>query len=320
MRLPLSSSLIALLLASVPAVAQPPAAAPARPPLVQPAPPRGAVVPRDLPGPALGPWRPADGPPAPIVRDESFTSQSLGRSMKYRVLLPAGYDMAAQRYPVLYLLHGLTGSYVDWETKTHLSQHLRGYQLIVVMPDANDSWYTNSAGTPADRYEDYIAKDLVQDVDGRFRSIATRHARAIAGLSMGGYGALKLGLKFPGTFAFAGGFSSAVGVVRRPAPAGKLTPMQEAMLKIFGPDGSETRTANDVMALVTKAEPARMPYFYIDCGTEDGLLTGNREFVAALQQQKIAYEYRELPGAHTWSYWDQQLPQMLRVLGQHVQM
>jgi S-formylglutathione hydrolase FrmB len=177
---------------------------------------------------------------------------------------------------------------------------------------------TNTAGTPDDRFEDYIAKDLVQDVDAKFRSIATRHGRAIAGLSMGGYGGMKFGLKSPGTWIFAGSFSGALDVSRRPAPEGKLNPMQQEMLKIYGPADSPTRVGNDIFAIAERAEVARMPYFYLDCGTEDGLLPGNRQFVAILQKQKIAYEYRELPGAHTWIYWDQQLPRMLRVLGEHM--
>jgi S-formylglutathione hydrolase FrmB len=291
-----------------------------RPPLAQPAPPgRGPIppaAPRDQAGKAGREASRETG--RPTVRDETFTSESLGRQMKYRVVLPAGYEASVRRYPVLYLLHGLTGSFVDWESKTDLADHLRGYRLIVVMPDAGDSWYTNSAGTPADKFEDYIARDLVREVDGRFRSMATRHGRAIAGLSMGGYGSLKFGLKYPGTYAFAGSFSGALGVMRRAPAAGKPSPWQEGAEKIYGPPGSQTRADNDIVALADKAEPSRMPYFYLDCGTEDGLLASNREFVAALQQRKIAYEYRELPGAHTWSYWDRQFPQMLRVLAAHV--
>jgi S-formylglutathione hydrolase FrmB len=300
------ASLLAALWA-VPAPAQPPVPRPA-PPLVQPAPPREAA------GPVARALRPTLTVPQPVVCDETFTSQSLNRPAKYRVLLPAGYDATAERFPVLYLLHGLTGNYRDWESKTHLVDHLRPYRLIVVMPDAGNSWYTNSAGVPEDRFEDYIARDLVADVDAKYRTIATRHGRAIAGLSMGGYGGVKFGLKSPGTWAFAGSFSGALDVPRRPAPDGKLNPMQQELLKIYGPADSPTRVENDIFALAEKAEAARMPYFYLDCGTEDGLLPGNRQFVAVLQTKKIGYEYRELPGAHTWIYWDQQLPQMLRVL------
>lgn len=278
-------------------------------------PPAFAQAPPAEPAPSLV----LPDPGGPIVRDEVFTSQALGRQMKFRVVLPPGYDRSARRYPVLYLLHGLMGSYIDWEAKTHLAEYVRGYQLIVVMPDAGDSWYVNSASVAADRFEDYVARDLVNAVDGRFRSIAARHGRAIAGLSMGGYGGLKFGLKTPDTFAFAAGFSAAMGMVAhlQDKPA-RPSPIHEAMIAIYGPAGSRTRADNDLLALARKAEPARLPYFYLDCGTEDGLLAGNREFVAVLQERKIAYEYRELPGEHTWAYWDQRLPEMLRVLAAHM--
>jgi len=90
--------------------------------------------------------------------------------------------------------------------------------------------------------------------------------------------------------------------------------LYESIQRIFGPPGSKTRLENDIYALVKKADPARMPFLYLDCGTEDRLTESNREFVALLNAQKIAYEYREHPGAHTWAYWDHQLPEMLRVM------
>jgi S-formylglutathione hydrolase FrmB len=257
---------------------------------------------------------------APTITDEEVASKAMGREMRYRVLLPAGYEASARRYPVLYLLHGLTGDYTDWETRTHLASHLSEFAVVVVMPDAGNSWYANAVSPVENKYEDYIAKDLIEDVDGKFRTIRTRHARAIAGLSMGGYGALKFALKYPASFAFAASFSGALNAVHDPQfLKGGKTPAAylEEYSKIVG-SSDAARASNSLFALAEKADPARTPFLYIDCGTEDGLLKANREFVALLQQRKIAYEYRELPGAHTWAYWDQQLPEMLNVLAQHV--
>ena len=263
------------------------------------------------------------GPTAmpPRVVDETFQSEALGRPMKYRVLLPAGYDRAPHRYPTLYLLHGLMGSYTDWETRSRLFDHVRGLPLIVVMPDGQDAWYTNSAADPNDRFEDYIVRDLVRDVDGKFRTVQARYMRALAGLSMGGYGALKFGLKSPGTFQFIGGFSGTLKVAADPEFGKNMDKKYyDGMQRIFGPPGSKTRLENDIYLLVTKADPARMPFFYVDCGTEDGLLQSNREFVALLTKQKIAYEYRERPGAHNWAYWDNQLPEMLGVMREQMKL
>jgi S-formylglutathione hydrolase FrmB len=263
-----------------------------------------------------GTGRTGSAPAAPqiIVRDVQFHSESLARDMKYRIILPADYETTVRRYPVLYLLHGLMGSYVDWEGRTNLAQYVRGLGLIVVMPDGNDAWYTNSAGDPQDRFEDYIAKDMIAEIDGKYRTIATRHERAIAGLSMGGYGAMKFALKYPQLFVFAGSFSGAMNAttnINLTALANKYT---EGKLRIFGPEGSQTRQENDLLLLLGKANPAALPYLYIDCGTADTLLKANREFVAGLTAQKVAYEYHEVPGAHSWQYWDRQVQEMLRVL------
>jgi putative tributyrin esterase len=253
--------------------------------------------------------------PGVIVRDASFQSVSLGREMKYRIVLPADYETSGVRYPVLYLLHGLMGHYEDWESRTHLDDYVAGLPLIVAMPEGDDSWYTNSASQPQEKWEDYIIKDFVREIDSRYRTIQTRHARAIAGLSMGGYGAMKFALKYPGTFIFAASFSGAQAPVHDPehkVPFGQK--YADQLRAIFGEGMTPTLTANDIYELAKKAAPAQLPYLEVTCGTEDGLLASNREFVALLQQLKIRYEYHESAGAHTWQYWDEQLPHTLSLL------
>ncbi len=255
-----------------------------------------------------------------FVRDATFQSAALGRTMKYRIILPAGYETSARRYPVLYLLHGLTGDYTDWENRTHVARYVEPLQLVVVMPDGGDSWYTDSVTAPADKFETYIAKDLVNEIERKYRVLATRHGRAIAGLSMGGYGAMKIALKHPDEFSFAGSFSGALG-----APDGLDVLHASEQLKahlqaIYGPPGSPTRAENDPMALLKKAEAAQLPYLYFDCGASDFLLKSNREFLELLNQKQVAYEYHEVPGAHTWQYWDQQLQVMLAALARHMEL
>ena len=268
--------------------------------------------------PMQGPAPAAPGRPFPSVREDSVQSESVGRAVRYRVILPPDYDRTPERYVAIYLLHGLMGDFADWESRTRIVDHLRAFPAVVVMPDGGDAWYTNSAGDPKERVEDCIIKDVIPDVERKYRVIRSRQGRAVVGLSMGGYGALKFGLKYPGTFAFSGSFSGALTIARDPEFGKTMTKYYPGMQKIFGPAGSPTRAENDIYALAKKADPARMPYFYVDCGTEDGLLASNREFVAVLQQQKIAYEYRELPGGHTWTYWDHQFPQMLHVLAERL--
>jgi S-formylglutathione hydrolase FrmB len=217
----------------------------------------------------------------------------------------------------LYLLHGLTGHYSDWAARTNVADYASQYRLIVVMPEGNDSWYTDSASVATDRYESYILKELIPDVQQRFRTIEARYGRSIAGLSMGGYGSIKFGLKSPSTFVFAGSMSGAFGVTRFGEKEIGGSGWETSM-KLFGPVGSETRKANDLFEIINSLTAARinsLPYFYFDCGTEDSerIFPFNRELAALMVAKKIPHEYRELPGDHSWGYWDQQVREVLKI-------
>ena len=245
--------------------------------------------------------------------EESVQSAALGRAMKYRVLLPADYATSQRRYAVLYLLHGLGGDYKDWTTRTNLAEYSRTLPLIIVMPDGENSWYTNAANAPEERFEDYILTDLQADVAAKYRTINSRHGRTIAGLSMGGYGALKMALKRPGSFAVAASFSGAFSATRPELL--KLIPSQEEPLRrIYGDDDSPVRRQNDLYTLAAAVKPGSAPYIYIDCGISDGLVGANREIVAALHKSGAAYEYHEVAGGHTWEYWDRRIREFLAVL------
>ncbi len=238
--------------------------------------------------------------------------------MKYRVLLPADYDTTTRQYPVLYLLHGLQGDYTNWDTHTRLREYAAPLQLIIVMPDADDSWYQNSASKPQDRFEDYIAKDLIAEIDQKYRTIAKRELRAIAGLSMGGYGALKFGLKYPNLFAFAASFSGTVAVAHDEYSRRAGEHYHQLLLQILGPAGTGLWKANDLFPLSETYDPTRLPYLWLSCGTADLLLDDNRRFVASLQQHKISYTYTEAPGGHSWVFWNDELPAMLRELARNL--
>jgi putative tributyrin esterase len=238
-------------------------------------------------------------------KDDTVASAALGRTMKYRVLLPDGYEGSDERYRALYLLHGLTGDYMDWSTRTDLAAIARSVPIVIVMPDGENAWYTNAADR-GPRFEDYIADDLVKDVENKYRVIRSRYGRAIAGLSMGGYGALKIGLKRPGIFVAAGGFSSALGVTD-PKFDDDMVSFKDQLYRIYGPAGSDTRTSNDILLIAGKAKPETAPALYLDCGTSDGLLEESRGLAAILQKRGFSYEYHEVPGAHTWQYWNRRI-------------
>lgn len=251
------------------------------------------------------------------VETVRLQSKLVNATLPYNVILPPDYDTSRNtRYPVLYLLHGLMGHYTDWMTKTNVGDYAAEYRIIVVMPEGNDSWYIDSSMLATDKYETYILQELLPDVQQRYRTIEARYGRAIAGLSMGGYGAIKFGLKSPQTFVFAGSMSGAFGITRlseKDAPAS----WRESM-KVFGPVGSETRKANDLLEIVGKLTESRvssLPFFYFDCGTEDSplIFPHNRELAVLMSEKKIPHEYRELPGDHSWGYWDAQVQEVLRI-------
>src|SRR3989440_1991336 len=264
--------------------------------------------------------------PATSVETIQLQSKLVNATLPYNVILPAEYRTSkTTRYPVLYLLHGLGGHYSDWLTRTNMADYASQYRMIVVMPEGNDNWYVDGASVrtasgsdrPGDKYESYILQELMPDVDNRYRTIQSRYGRAVAGLSMGGYGAIKYGLKYPSTFAFAGSVSGAFGVTRyTEKEMGGAN--WEPFLKIFGSVGSETRKANDVFEITRALTPGRvasLPYFYFDCGTEDAAqhFNPNRKLSGIFLEMRIPHEYRELPGNHSWQYWDQQVKEVLRI-------
>jgi S-formylglutathione hydrolase FrmB len=247
-----------------------------------------------------------------------FKSELIGKVLPYDVLLPRDYFKSNKRYPVLYLLHGLFGHHDDWITRTNLAEYARMYDLIIVTPEGNDSWYIDSATVASDKYESYILRELIPDVDARYRTIKDRRARGVAGLSMGGYGALKCGLKHPDYFAFAGSLSGALDPANRSEehPGFAWDILRPSITSAFGPPNSPARQANDLHQIarnLTAANIASLPYLYFDCGLEDGFLPTNRELAEILIAKKIPHQYRQLPGGHNWGYWDKQVREVLRV-------
>ncbi len=258
------------------------------------------------------------------VQNLKLESKLMARSMPYRVLLPNGYDAnKSERYAVIYLLHGLTGHFDNWTDKTDLKNYAAGYNYIIVTPEGDNGWYTDSATAPTEKYESYLVKELIPEIDKNYRTLADRRHRAIAGLSMGGYGSLKFGLKYPEMFALVGSFSGAL-------PAASWTDknlgnnwkaLSDSIMSIYGADGSETRANNDIFKIVKDASPEKiktMPFIFQSCGTEDFLIQTNHDFAAALFEKKIPHEYREHPGIHDWKFWDDQIREFLQTSGTYL--
>jgi S-formylglutathione hydrolase FrmB len=264
------------------------------------------------------------------------------------VWLPPSYTtQPRRRYPVAFYLHGAWGNEMDWLRVGRLAGTLDSLvaagvpEMIVVMPDGDDGFYTtwNFLGDwagcrrnrmpdeePADsycvpwpHYDDYIARDLVAFVDRRYRTIADRRSRGIAGLSMGGYGAIALALAYPDVFSAAASHSGVLaparGGGRIEIPRGRFDldslrasyqPRLWALkAPAFGKDSIAwaARDPGVLAARLRSNRPELMPALYVDCGTEDFLLHQNRAFRDAFGGSAGQFLYAEYPGGHTWDYW-----------------
>jgi len=253
------------------------------------------------------------------VQNLKLNSKLMAREMPYRVILPTDYKNSNEKtfYPTLYLLHGLTGHFDNWADKTKLTDYAARYNYIIVMPEGANGWYTDSATVPNDRYETYVSQELIPEIDKKFRTVADRKHRAVAGLSMGGYGSIKFGLKNQEMFSLVGSFSGALG-------AGSWTEKElgargfiaKSIMSVYGAAESETRKQNDIFKIVKEMPNEKiknLPFVYLDCGTEDFLINSNRDFAALLLEKKIRHEFRQLPGAHDWKFWDAQVQEFLEL-------
>ena len=231
-----------------------------------------------------------------------FFGRSLSKQTNMTVMLP---EDAAQDgpYPVLYLLHGLSDDDSIWGRRTSIERYVAGMPLIVVMPDGGRGFYTDAARGYA--YESHVMQDVIGLVDRFFPTIPSREGRVIGGLSMGGYGAMKLALKHPDCFCSVASHSSAFDI-------GKILDNPERhdeFSRIFGDDPAEG--GNDVFRLAEQIDRDLLPAIRFDCGVDDGLIEHNRAFHAHLEELGIPHEYEEFPGQHEWGYWDEHIRQAL---------
>lgn len=240
-------------------------------------------------------------PPAPTgqVEDRTFYSEALGRTMRYLAWLPPGYDKGRQRYPVVTLLHGYRdGGAPDFLSKgqvgvisERLLSHGQLSPMILICPEGEDSFYCDSLdGTQ--KWEAYLTQDLVREVDRQYRTLAEEAGRGLAGLSMGGFGALKLPLQYPGIWRSVWSFSGLFDVRDlsfRPEIFG------------LGPEADAHRAWNSPVALLEKyPERAQKLKIAFSCGEQDHLLGSNLKLEATLKRLEIPYRFDRIPGYHTW--------------------
>ena len=240
-----------------------------------------------------------------------FRSELLGKEVLLHAIFPKKHESFTKQLPVLYLLHGLFGRFDNWLTNTKIVEYAQKNSFVIICADGSDSWYSDSSLIPNHFYESYFLDELIPAVEENFNIGKTRQKRAIAGLSMGGYGAFKFAFRRPQMFSFAASMSGAF----HASEIYDDEVLQESIFRVFGNNHS-IRNENDLFKTAANfpaGQIAELPYFYFDCGTNDGFLPFNRSFHELLQQRAIAHDFKIFPGEHDWDYWNSQLKKILKI-------
>jgi putative tributyrin esterase len=250
-------------------------------------------------------------------------SAAMHKTYRAAVVLPASYPKNKKaRYPVLYLLHGAWGHFADWlrspPDKQTLHRLADQYNLIIVCPEGETfGFYLDSPVSPGSQFETHIIREVLPLVDQTYRTVADKKGRVIAGLSMGGHGALYLSARHPELFAAAGSMSGALdlrSLTRNVSEAEKAN-REKLWAPILGSEAEhpERFVQNSVMSLLAQIDQNHLPLI-IDCGVDDFLIEINREIHRRLVYQHTPHDYTERPGAHTWEYWQNALPYQVQFL------
>ncbi len=263
-----------------------------------------------------------------VFENLNIHSKILGRDVPYAIYLPAGYDQSTERYPVVYLLHGFSDNETAWiqygevaETADRAIANRDIPPMIIVMPDAKVTWYLNDkAGR--DRYEDMAFQEMIPYIDNTYRTRAQKEFRAVAGLSMGGFGSLIWSLHHPDMFAACAAFSPGVFTDQqiRDLPADQY---KTWFGDLFGAgkngdrinDYWKANSAVDLMDTLPKDQIEQVR-FYIDIGDDDFLYKGNSTLHMIMRDRDIRHQYRVHDGSHNWQYWRTNIIYGLEFIGE----
>lgn len=250
---------------------------------------------------------------ASTVDTLQIPSVAMNKTYKAAVVLPNSYTKGKAVYPVLYLLHGAYGHFSDWLSstpdKTIVKNLADQYNIIIVMPEGETfSFYLDSPVNKGSQFETYITQEVIQKIDKTYRTVNDKKGRVIAGLSMGGHGALYLSARHPELFCAAGSMSGAVdmGTMLGREPNDQVIKL---MQPVFGDQSTNQNLydQNAVIGMIDKIKANKLALI-IDCGVDDFLIEPNRELHRRLVYNKVSHDYTERPGAHTWEYWENALP------------
>jgi putative tributyrin esterase len=240
------------------------------------------------------------------VSDVRFFSQNIKGLLWYRVIVPK--VSPSEKLPVLYMLHGINSGPVEIMDRSAVANLASTHRLIVVMPEGGFSYYVNAKHRWRSRWEDAITRELMPDVEMRFPVLRGREHTGIAGISMGGYGAVSLALKHPELYAFAGAMSGPYDITRRRASLRRWGQTWR-IWTIFGFRASARRD-EDVFDLLKGSTGSREIRWFDSCGETDPLLVFNQRFAKQLHEQGAAVDVVETLGGHDWQSWDEAIPKL----------
>lgn len=251
-----------------------------------------------------------------------FFSDALALSTSMTVLLPQqttsqigmGGAITTGPAPVLYLLHGLSDDDTTWLRRTSIERYVAELGWAVVMPQVHRSFYADEAA--GGRYWTFVSEELPAVVESFFRVSTARENTFVAGLSMGGYGAVKLALRQPRRFTAAASLSGVLDLAALVGTGVRWEQDAAMFERILGPELS-VRPEDDLLRLAAEADPATVPALYVGCGTEDELLPDNQTFARTCAEAGIALTTAWSPGEHDWSYWDRAIRNVLTFFATH---
>lgn len=251
----------------------------------------------------------------------SHSSKILKEDRNFAIYLPPDYETSQRSYPVLYLLHGAGDDQTGWvqfgEVLHIVDKAIKegkATPMIIVMPDAqstNMGYFNLIDGSW--NYEDYFFKELMPYVENKYRIKSEKRYRAVAGLSMGGGGSFLYALKHPELFSSACPLSAYIG----PENIEVLKDGFENFYKISIPENADLETyfkEHNALEMVKSMDKKTLESvrWYIDCGDDDFLYEGNSLIHIALRKKEVKHEFRIRDGGHTWTYWRESLPDVLK--------
>ena len=251
----------------------------------------------------------------------SHKSKILNTDRNFAIYLPPDYETSQRRYPVLYLLHGAGDNqdgWVQFGEVLHIADKAitegKATPMIIVMPDAftNRLGYFNDIRGDWD-FENYFFEELMPYVEKTYRIKSEKRYRAIAGLSMGGGGTFVYALRHPELFSSACPLSAYIGQLTLEDEKNSLTNFYKVE-DVENYDVKAYYERNNVLPLIesTPVEAIKSVRWYIDCGDDDFLYEGNSLVHIAFRKKEIPHQYRVRDGGHTWTYWRESLPEVLR--------